>query len=80
MHPQAFQREHIVEQIRTFFRSVHDISDFYYRLYLLHGVCRECDGRGYLNSQSEACPQCSASGSTDRWHTTPVVKSESSAD
>ena len=80
MHPQAFQREHVVEQIRTFFRGVHDISDFYYRLYILQGICRECDGRGYLNSHSESCPQCAASGSTDRWSATPVTKSESSAD
>lgn len=76
----AFQREHIVEQIKTFFRGVHDMSDFYYRLYLLNGLCRSCDGRGYLNSQSESCPQCSASGSTDRWHAAPTVKPEPSVD
>ena len=80
MHPQAFQRDRIVEQIRTFFRGVHDISDFHYRLYLLHGICRECDGRGYLNSQSEVCPQCCASGSADRWHTAPAGGSEPAAD
>ena len=80
MHPQAFQRDHVVEQIRAFFRGVHDISDFYYRLHLLHSICRECDGRGYLRSQSEPCPQCSASGSADRWHTTPVAKPEPSVD
>ena len=80
MHPKAFHREHVVEQIRTFFRGVNDISDFYYRLSLLHGICRECDGRGYLNSQSEPCPQCSATGRVDRWQAAQVAKSEPAAD
>lgn len=80
MHSRAFQRDRIVEQVQQLFRGVRDMSDFYYRLYLLNGVCRSCDGRGYLNSQSEPCSQCSASGSADRWHATPVVKPEPSAD
>jgi DnaJ-class molecular chaperone len=76
MTQNAFQREHIVEQIQSFFRGVHDISDFYYRLYLLNGLCKICDGRGYERSQSEPCPQCYASGKADRWQTAPTGRSE----
>jgi hypothetical protein len=71
MTQHAFQREHIVEQIQTFFRGVHDISDFYYRLYLLNGFCKTCDGRGYVQTQGEPCPQCYASGKADRWQIAP---------
>lgn len=80
MSRNAFQREHIVEQIQSFFRGVHDISDFYYRLYLLNGFCKTCDGRGYLHGQSEPCPQCYASGKADRWQIAPPEKSEPTAE
>jgi hypothetical protein len=34
MQKHAFHPERIVEQISTFFKDVHDMSDFYYKLYL----------------------------------------------
>ncbi len=80
MSQNAFQREHIVEQIQTFFRGVHDISDFYYRLYLLNGFCKTCDGRGYEQTQGEPCPRCYASGKADRWQIAPQEKSEPAAE
>jgi hypothetical protein len=80
MPTNAFHREHIIEQVQRFFRGVHDISDFYYRLYLLNGLCKTCDGRGYEQTQNEPCPQCFASGKADRWHTAPMGKSEPEAE
>lgn len=80
MTQHAFQREHIVEQIQTFFRGVHDISDFYYRLYLLNGFCKMCDGRGHLHDQTEPCPQCYASGKSDRWQIAPQEQSETTTE
>jgi DnaJ-class molecular chaperone len=70
MQKHAFHPERIVEQISTFFKDVHDISDFYYKLYLLKDLCRTCDGRGYLRAPDELCPQCQASGSADVWRRT----------
>ena len=68
MKEQAFYPDHIVEQIKSFFHNVHDMTDFYYKLYLLNGLCQQCDGRGYLQSPDEACPACQASGDADIWH------------
>jgi len=67
MKARTFYPERIVEQIQTFFPGVHDISDFYYKLYLLNALCRRCDGRGYLRTPDQPCPPCQASGSTDVW-------------
>ena len=47
MQKTAFQPEHIVDQVKTFFSGVQDMSDFYLRMYTLSGMCRTCDGRGY---------------------------------
>lgn len=79
MDVRAFQRERIVEQIKAFFSEVHDISDFYYRLYLLNGLCRSCDGRGYVNTPEEICPACQASGKNDIWRKTSSTKQNGSA-
>jgi DnaJ-class molecular chaperone len=70
----AFQREGIVEQIKTFFRGIHDMSDFYYRMYMLNGLCQTCDGRGYIGSPEEQCPTCHASGSNDPWRKVSLTK------
>jgi DnaJ-class molecular chaperone len=63
----AFHPEGIVSQIKAFFGDVHDLSDFYYKLYLLNGLCRDCDGRGYLHAPDQPCPRCQGSGSRDVW-------------
>jgi hypothetical protein len=63
----AFHPEGIVSQIKAFFSDVHDLSDFYYKLYLLNGLCRDCDGRGYLHAPDQPCPRCQGSGSRDVW-------------
>lgn len=68
MQTYAFHPDHIVEQIKVFFHDVHDLTGFYYKLYLLNGLCRQCDGRGYLQTRDQSCPQCQASGSADVWH------------
>ena len=34
-------------QIKSFFHNVHDMTDFYYKVYLLNGLCR---GGRYLRS------------------------------
>ena len=74
MKDQAFYPDHIIEQIKSFFGNVHDMTDFYYKLYLLNGLCRQCDGRGYLQSSDEACPDCRASGDAGIWHRACIVK------
>jgi hypothetical protein len=71
MNARAFYPDRIVEQIQAFFHGVHDLSDFYYKLYLLNALCRRCDGRGYLRTPDEPCPHCQASGSTDVWRRAP---------
>jgi hypothetical protein len=63
----AFHPEGIVSQIKSFFGDVHDLSGFYYKLYLLNRLCRNCDGRGYLQAPDQRCSQCQGSGSSDRW-------------
>lgn len=73
MEKQAFYPEHVVEQIKAFFRGVRDISDFYYKLALLNGLCHACDGRGYLSAPDQPCPHCQASGSANVWHRAKVV-------
>jgi hypothetical protein len=73
MNTRAFYPDRIVEQIQAFFHDVHDISDFYYRLYLLNALCRHCDGRGYLRASDQPCPQCQASGRTDVWRRGPAA-------
>lgn len=65
MQAHAFQPERIVEQISAFFKGVHDISDFYYKLYLLKDLCRDCDGRGYEHTPEHPCSLCNGSGSRD---------------
>jgi RecJ-like exonuclease len=70
----AFHPEGIVSQIKAFFSDVHDLSDFYYKLYLLNGLCRNCDGRGYLHAPDQPCPHCQGSGSTDVWRKGATVK------
>ena len=74
MKDQAFYPDHIIEQIKSFFGNVHDMTDFYYQLYLLNGLCRQCDGRGYLQTSDEACPDCRASGDAGIWHRARIVK------
>jgi hypothetical protein len=75
MSQQAFYPEEIVQQIKTFFSDVHDLSDFYYKLYLLNGLCRVCDGRGYLQEPEQSCVSCQASGSRDIWHPAKIRRS-----
>ena len=41
---------------------------------VLNGLCRQCDGRGYLRSADEACPACQASGDADIWHRARITK------
>ncbi len=65
MSTHAFQPEHIVDQISAFFKGVNDISDFYYKLYLLRDLCRDCDGRGYPRIPEQPCARCHGSGSRD---------------
>ena len=67
MSANAFHPEGIVSQIKAFFSDVHDISTFYYKLYLLNRLCKNCDGRGYVQAPEQACPQCQGSGNTDIW-------------
>jgi DnaJ-class molecular chaperone len=74
MQKSAFQPEHIVDQIKTFFSGIHDMSDFYLRMYTLSGMCRTCDGRGYVNSAEETCPTCHSSGSSDVWRNATLAK------
>ena len=74
MQKNAFQREHIVDQIKTFFSGIHDISDFYLRMYTLSSICRTCDGRGYVNSAEETCPACHSSGSSDVWRNAALAR------
>ncbi|MGE0825798.1 MAG: hypothetical protein AB7G75_14940 [Candidatus Binatia bacterium] len=63
----AFQPDRIVEQVKNFFSGIHDMSDFYYRMYLLSGLCRNCDGRGYMHTADEPCPICQTTGRQDVW-------------
>lgn len=70
----AFYPERIVEQIKAFFSDAHDVTGFYYKLYLLNGLCPDCDGRGYLRTPDQPCPHCQASGSTDVWRRAKAVK------
>ena len=74
MQKNAFQRDHIVDQIKTFFSGIHDMSDFYLRMYTLNSMCRTCDGRGYMNSVEEACPTCHSSGTSDVWRNAALAK------
>lgn len=67
MKEHAFYPQHIVGQIKKFFSGVHDMTDFYYKLYLLNGLCQSCDGRGYTDVPERRCPDCGASGETSRW-------------
>ncbi|HXG18501.1 MAG TPA: hypothetical protein VNN62_05440 [Methylomirabilota bacterium] len=69
----AFHPGDIVSQIKAFFGDVHDITDFYYKLYLLNGLCRHCDGRGYLCEAEQICPHCKGSGSRDVWRREPDI-------
>jgi hypothetical protein len=71
MPAHAFHPDGIVTQIKTFFSDVHDLTDFYYKLYLLNGLCRNCDGRGYLREAAQTCPQCQGSGTKDVWQKEP---------
>jgi Zn finger protein HypA/HybF involved in hydrogenase expression len=71
MQKHAFYPDGIINQIRVFFGDVHDMSGFYLKLSLLNGLCRHCDGRGYLEQPDRPCPQCQASGSTDVWRRVP---------
>ena len=66
----AFHPEGIVAQIKTFFSDVHDLTDFYYKLYLLNGLCLHCDGRGYLRDAAQPCPHCNGCGRRDVWNKT----------
>ncbi|MBI3249519.1 MAG: hypothetical protein HYZ50_23705 [Deltaproteobacteria bacterium] len=75
MSTHAFHPDGIVSQIKTFFSDVHDLTDFYYKLYLLNGLCRNCDGRGYLRDAEQTCPHCQGSGSRDVWRR-PVTRTE----
>ena len=74
MQPHAFRPEGIVSQIKAFFSDVHDLSGFYYKLYLLNGLCQKCDGRGYQHAPDQACPHCQGSGSRDVWRKGPAAK------
>ncbi len=74
MQSHAFHPEGIVSQIKAFFSDVHDLSGFYYKLYLLNGLCQKCDGRGYLHVPDQPCPHCQGSGSRDVWRKGPVAK------
>ncbi|MCS6926213.1 MAG: hypothetical protein NZ578_09990 [Candidatus Binatia bacterium] len=69
----VFYPDHVVAQIKAFFRGIRDLSDFYYKLALLHSLCQECDGRGYLDTPDHACPHCQASGSSDVWHRAKIA-------
>jgi len=74
MSTHAFHPDGIVSQIKTFFSDVHDLTDFYYKLYLLNGLCRTCDGRGYLQNPDQPCSQCQGSGSRDPRRPMTVAK------
>lgn len=74
MKERAFHQEHIVDQIKKFFSGVHDMTDFYYKLYLLNALCKTCDGRGYLDVPEHACPDCEASGDATIWHRARLAK------
>lgn len=74
MKEHAFYPERIIEQIKAFFADVHDISGFYYKLYLLNGLCRRCDGRGYLETPAHLCTDCQGSGDADIWHRAKLAK------
>jgi len=75
---QAFYPEGIVTQIKAFFSDVHDLTDFYYKLYLLSGLCRHCDGRGYLHTPDQSCPQCRGSGKAGAWNKATSAKHDMS--
>jgi len=74
MQPYAFHPEGIVSQIKAFFSDVHDLSDFYYKIYLLNGLCPSCDGRGFLQVPEQICSRCQGSGSKDVWRQGPATK------
>ena len=74
MQKTAFQPEHIVDQVKAFFNGIHDMSDFYLRMYTLNGMCRSCDGRGYESNAEEPCPTCHSSGSSDVWRNAALAK------
>jgi len=76
MSTYAFHPEGIVSQIKAFFSDVHDLTDFYYKLYLLNGLCRSCDGRGYIHDTDQICQHCHGSGNKDVWQksSTPSTK------
>lgn len=77
MEKLAFYPDGIINQIKAFFGDVHDITGFYYKLYLLNGLCRQCDGRGYLGQPEHPCPHCQASGNADVWRrVAPMRKGE----
>jgi len=78
MQKTAFQPEHIVDQIKAFFSGVQDMSDFYLRMYTLSGMCRSCDGRGYVNTTEEPCLTCHASGSSDVLRNAALAKQNES--
>lgn len=73
MATHAFQPDGIVTQIKSFFSDVHDLTDFYYKLYLLNGLCRNCDGRGLLRDTEQTCPHCHGSGKRDVWQKGPAA-------
>ena len=76
MQPRAFYPDGIISQIKAFFSDVHDLSGFYYKLYLLNGLCRNCDGHGYLQAPDQLCPACQGSGSSDIWRRGSAAKKE----
>lgn len=75
MSTHAFHPDSIVTQIKAFFSDVHDLTGFYYKLYLLNGLCGHCDGRGYLHDAAQPCSDCQGSGSRDVWRR-PAVRAE----
>jgi len=77
MSTHAVHHTDIVAQIKAFFSDVHDLTDFYYKLYLLNGLCRSCDGRGYLRDTEHTCQHCHGSGSKDVWRKEPSPSTKS---
>ena len=76
MSTHAFHPTGIVSQIKDFFSDVHDLTDFYYKLYLLNGLCRNCDGRGYLSDTTQICIHCQGSGNKDTWRKIPSASAK----
>ena len=74
MSQYAFHPDRVIEQIHAFFHDVHEMTDFYYKLSLLNGLCRQCDGRGYLHAPDELCGACHGTGSTDFWRSVKATR------